>query len=277
MKRKLIVIATPIGNINEISKATINALSENKNFFCEDTRVLKKLLNVLGISISNKNFYALNNVNENSLVEKFNFNDETYCLTSDAGYPMLSDPGYFLINYFIKQNWEIQIINGPSALMHSLIVSGFPTQKFIFFGFLSHKNNQKKSELIELKNENKTIIIYESIHRIKETLKMIKDVFGDNVNLVVCRELTKLNETIYRGKIDDILDNIVEKGEIVIVINNNKINNDNKTNYELFLNEISSLVSKGEKDKIACKIVAYKHGIKTNALYSLWQEKKNNI
>lgn len=272
------IIATPIGNIKEISEAAITAFKENKNFFCEDTRVLKKLFNLLDISINNKNFFALNAINENNIVTNFNFRDEVYCLTSDAGYPMLSDPGYFLINHFIKSDWKIEVINGPSALMHALVISGYKTNNFLFYGFLNHNKNQKEQELISLKKEEKTIVIYESIHRIKETLNLIKKIFSDDVDLVVCRELTKANETIYRGSIQMIIDSIVEKGEIVIVLNNNKENDKKKViDFNDYYIELKSLINKGEKEKVACKIVAYKYNLKSGDLYSFWQEKKNNI
>ncbi|MDE7112075.1 MAG: 16S rRNA (cytidine(1402)-2'-O)-methyltransferase, partial [Malacoplasma sp.] len=249
MNKKLFVVATPIGNIKEISNYAISIFSELTDFFCEDTRNSKKLLNLLNISLVNKNFYTLNTINEEEVIKKFDFKKDKYCLLSDAGYPMLSDPGFLLINYFIKNNWDINVINGPSSLMHSLIVSGFQTKNTLFYGFLSSKKNIKEKELLNLKNEFKTIVIFESVHRIKETLNLIKKNFNNLNRICVARELTKLNETIYRTTIADINKiEIIEKGEFVIVIDNNKDkskNNITEINYLNFLNEIKSLISKG--------------------------------
>lgn len=275
MEKKLIVIATPIGNISEISNRAIEKLNENRYFFCEDTRVSKKLFNSLEISILNKTFYTLNDINENNFVDNFDFKENCYVLLSDAGYPMLSDPGYYLINHFIKNNWNIEVVNGPSSIMHALVTSGFPTKNFMFYGFLNHNENIRKKELIELRKEKKTIMIFESVHRIKNTLKILDDFFTDN-NICICRELTKLNETIYRGTAKKIIDQITEKGEFVILIDNNKVDNESNNN-DVILFEINNLIKKGEKDKIACKIVGYKYQKKSNELYGLWQSNKNNV
>ncbi|MDE6894381.1 MAG: 16S rRNA (cytidine(1402)-2'-O)-methyltransferase [Malacoplasma sp.] len=280
MSKKLYVVATPIGNIKEISNYAISVLSEVTEFFCEDTRNSKKLFNLLNISLTNKNFYTLNTINEEEVIKKFNFKNEKYCLLSDAGYPVLSDPGFLLINHFIKNEWLINVVNGPSSLMHSLIVSGFQTKNTLFYGFLSNKKNIKETELNNLEKENKTIVIFESVHRIKETLTLIKKIFDNSNKICVARELTKINETIYRCIIADIDKlEIVEKGEFVIVIDNNleKDKKSENSNYFKFLNEVKNLILKGEKEKIACKIIAYKYDIKANLLYNFWQQQKNCI
>lgn len=280
MNKKLFIVATPIGNIKEISELAITTLTNNSIFFCEDTRNSKKLLNLLNISLENKTFYSLNGNNEKQFINSFDFKDNEYCLLSDAGYPILSDPGFLLINYFIKNNWDVQIINGPSSLMHSLIVSGFPSSNVLFYGFLNHSKNLKQDQLNQLKNETKTIIIFESVHRIKETLKMIKDVFDNSKNICIARELTKMNETIYRCSIEkaDKIE-ITEKGEFVILIDNNIKDTESvkkeETDYSIYLNELEKLIRKGEKEKVACKMVSYKYSLKSNSLYNFWQQRKN--
>lgn len=283
MSKKLYIIATPIGNINEISKLAISTLNNCNYFFCEDTRNSKKLFNLLDISIDKKFFYSLNSINERKVIENFDFNKNEYCLLSDAGYPILSDPGFLLINHFITNKWEIQVVNGPCSMIHALVVSGFPVNNSLFYGFLDHNKNNKLAELQILKKEEKTIVIFESVHRVKETLKMIQSIFDNNKNICIGRELTKINETIYREKISNInLLNIVEKGEFTIVINNNvckdKTNKFSKNDdYFQYLNELKLLISKGEKEKIACKMIAYKYNLKSNFLYNFWQEQKNCI
>ncbi len=278
---KLFIVATPIGNIKEISNYAISVISEIDDFFCEDTRNSKKLLNLLNISLTNKNFHTLNTINEKEIVSKFNFKNKNYCLLSDAGYPILSDPGFLLINHFIKNNWDVNVVNGPSSLMHSLIISGFQTKNTLFYGFLSNKKNIKETELSALSTELKTIIIFESVHRIKETLNLIKMIFNNSNKICIARELTKLNETIYRSTIANIDDlKIIEKGEFVIVIDNNSNDikkDENEKNYSKYLNEVKNLVLKGEKEKIACKIISYKYNLKANLLYNFWQQQKNCI
>lgn len=275
---KLIVIATPIGNIEEITIKAINNFKEYNNFFCEDTRVFKKLLNLLNISLKNKNFYSLNSFNEKKVVNNFNFKNEVYCLVSDAGYPLISDPGFFLINHFIKNNFDLEIVNGPCSVIHSLVASGFNNNEFFFKGFLSNSKNQRIQELSFLKNEIKSVlIIFESVHRIIDCLKDIKKIFGDDVKICVCKELTKINEKIYRDNINSILENLVEKGEFIIVINNHSETKSFEQNFEKYYFELKKLIDKKEKDKVACKIIAYKYGLKSKDLYAFWQSKKNNI
>lgn len=283
MSKKLYIVATPIGNINEISKLAISTLNNCNYFFCEDTRNSKKLFNLLDISIDKKHFYSLNAINEKKVIDEFDFNKEEYCLLSDAGYPILSDPGFILINHFINNKWDIQVINGPCSMIHALVSSGFPINNSLFYGFLDHNKSKKTKELQNLKNELKTIVIFESVHRVKETLKLIHDVFDKNKNICIGRELTKVNETLYRDKIENIpLIDLVEKGEFTIVINNNQLKDKESKNNEIeqylnCLSELKSLISKGEKEKNACKMVAYKYNLKSNFLYNFWQERKNCI
>lgn len=138
--QKLYVIATPIGNISEVSIRAIDAFKESKIVYCEDTRVIKKLLSLLNIKLDDKKFISLTGFNEKNVIEKIELDKKNItCLVSDAGYPLISDPGFCLINFAIKNNINIEIINGPSALMHALVASGFATNSFYFCGFLDNK------------------------------------------------------------------------------------------------------------------------------------------
>ncbi|WP_412032200.1 16S rRNA (cytidine(1402)-2'-O)-methyltransferase [Malacoplasma muris] len=277
--KKIYVVATPIGNINEISKRAIEILNKIKVIYCEDTRVIKKLLTLLDINLINKKFISLNGFNEKEVVEKIKLQNEfEICLVSDAGYPTISDPGFCLINFAINNNISIEIVNGPSALMHALVISGFSTNNFYFFGFLNSKKNKALFELVKIKEFQTTIIIYESVHRIIETLKNIKEVFSDDVKLIVAKELTKSNETIYRGNINKIIKEIDLRGEFVIVIDNNY--NENKKeiiNINDYIMEVKKLVNKNNSEKIACKMVGYKYGISSKDLFNALQLKKNII
>lgn len=275
--KKMYVIATPIGNLKEITQRAIDAFNESNIIYCEDTRVTKKLFNLLGLDLIEKIFVSLNAFNEKQVINKIDFNDEkeTSCLVSDAGYPMISDPGYLLINSLIKKEIKIEVINGPSSIMHALIVSGFPTTNFYFVGFIPNSDSERHKELLNIKQINSTLIILESVHKIKKTLIAISEIFGLNVKIIVAKELTKLNETIYRGFINDIITNIDYRGEFVIVIDNNSTFE--KFNFELYLDEVIRLIKKGTQEKIACKMVGYKYDISSKELFNSLQVKKNII
>lgn len=275
--KKLYVIATPIGNLKEINQRAIDAFNDSNIVYCEDTRVTKKLFNLLNINLNNKTFISLNGFNEQQVIDKIDFNnlENISSLVSDAGYPIISDPGYLLVNEIIKKGIKIEIVNGSSSIMHSLVISGFPTNNFYFAGFISHSDSERHTNLLKLKTIESTLVILESVHKIRKTLKEIIEIFGSNVSIIVAKELTKLNETIYRGNIEKIIDDIDYRGEFVIVINNNTTIE--KVNFELYLDEVTKLVKKGTQEKIACKMVAYKHDISSKDLFNSLQVKKNII
>ncbi len=260
------VVATPIGNISEISKRAIEVLEKSNVIFCEDTRVTKKLLSLLEINYFNKKFIvnnAFSKEQENISLDLLEKN--ICCLVSDAGYPLISDPGYGIVNFLNSNNINYEIVNGPCSIIHALMVCKFPINNFYFYGFLSSKQNQKNNELHELKKINSTIVLFESSHKIINTLKDIKKIFGD-IKVSVCKELTKKNEKVYHGFIDEIINDINTNGEFVIVFNNeikNEIDND------LLRNELNNLLKSNIDKKTACKMVAYKYDLKPNSLYDL--------
>lgn len=274
---KFYIIATPIGNLKEINQRAIDAFSNSNIIYCEDTRVTKKLFNLLNISLSKKIFISINGFNEKEIVEKINFNnnESVSCLVSDAGYPMISDPGYILTNELIKRNVKIEVVNGSCSIIHALVISGFPTNNFYFSGFISNSDEERKTCLLNLKSINSTLIILESVHKIRKTLESIKEIFGENVQIIVAKELTKLNECIYRGSIDHIIENIDYRGEFVIVINNNSTKKIN--DFNLYLNEVNKLIKKGTQEKVACKMVGYKYDVSSKELFNTLQVKKNII
>lgn len=275
--KKIFILATPIGNISDVSHNLISKLKELEIFFCEDTRVTKKLFNLLDISISGKKFISINKVNEVDLVGKINFSEIDKCaLMSDAGYPIISDPGFILLKKILEMNWEIEVINGPSSIMHSLVVSGLPCNRFYFFGFLSKTLAKKKEQLYSLQKIKTLLIIFESVHKIKETLNLIANIFS-NKNICIAKELTKKHETIYRLKTED-LDKleINLKGEFVILIDNNE-DIDSNNNEQLALLEVSKLIDQKVSLKDAVKLVAYKYDLKVNYLYGKSLQLKKNI
>ena len=261
------VIATPIGNINEISRRAINALEKSNIIFCEDTRVTKKLLSLLEINYSNKKFIVNNAFSDEQENISLEMIENNICsLVSDAGYPLISDPGYGIVNFLNSNNINYEVVNGPCSIIHALMVCKFPINNFYFYGFLRSKQNQKNNELYEIKKINSTIILFESSHKILNTLNDIKKIFGD-IKISVCKELTKKNEKVYHGNISQIIKDININGEFIIVFNNEikqeTINND------LLKNELNNLLKSSIDKKTACKMVAYKYNLKPNALYDL--------
>ena len=220
MLGKLYIVATPIGNLNDITIRALETLKQVNFVLCEDTRVSKRLLENYQLLTSTISYHQHSDDKKVKDIESLLNEGKDLALITDAGTPGISDPGNRLIESLTINIKDLEIIPipGPSAILTALSISGFPTDKFVFLGFPPHKNKRKKY-FEELKEIKYTVALYESSHRIKKTLQEILDICGDR-KVLVGRELTKKFETIYRGKISEILKNIKEKGEFVIVISN---------------------------------------------------------
>jgi 16S rRNA (cytidine1402-2'-O)-methyltransferase len=216
---KLYVVATPIGNLGDITFRAVETLKSVNLIICEDTRVTKILLDHYQIS---KPLLVVNAHNESKSIEKILthlFSGESCALVSDAGTPCISDPGVRLINKLISEKIEIVGIPGASAAILALSISGLPTDSFIFEGFLPQKKGRQK-KLKKLAEEERTIVLYESTYRIKKLLDELKE-FMPERQIVVARELTKKFEETWRGTASQILQNFetrITKGEFVILI-----------------------------------------------------------
>lgn len=213
----LYLIPTPIGNLEDITYRAVKVLEEVEVIFSEDTRVTLNLLNNFGIK--NK-LISLHDHNEDILKEKvleYLKNGKSVGLVTDRGTPIISDPGYKTVKYVSDNNYNVIAIPGATAFVPALISSGISSQPFLFYGFLNSKDSKCRDELEMLKDNEYTMIFYEAPHRILRTLNMMLEIFG-NRNISISREITKKFETIYRGKIDDLIANIPEKGEFVIVV-----------------------------------------------------------
>lgn len=272
-KIKLQILATPIGNLDEITFRAINALKECQCILCEDTRVTSKLLAKL--DIHGKELISYQKFNENEKVDlAINKIKQTKTiLVSDAGYPCLSDPGYALVNKCYENNIAVEILNGPSSLIHAAVVSGLNLNNFYFHGFLPASNNQRVERLKELSNINVPIIFFESVHRIKKSLLDIKKVLN-NPYLVVCRELSKINETIYRGKFDEIINDIPEKGEFVVIVQKEKEAKPTFFDKESIIESVNKLCKSGLSLKKACKQIANDSGLQASLIYNTVVENK---
>ena len=218
MKGKLYLVATPIGNLEDITLRALRILKEVDIIAAEDTRHTLGLLNHFEIS---QPLISYNKQNEKTksevLIQKI-LEGKNIALVSDAGTPGISDPGEEIVKVAIENNIEIIPIPGACAFVNALIASGLSSREFCFIGFLSAIKKDKKEKLENIKYETKTLILYEAPHKLKSTLESIYEVLGDR-KIVLARELTKIHEEFIRGKISDIISQIEEvKGEFVILI-----------------------------------------------------------
>lgn len=219
-KGALYVVATPIGNLEDISFRALYVLKKADITACEDTRVTAVLLNRYGIRSNLVSYYSkVENSKMNYLITELK-NGKTVALVSDAGTPGISDPGTGIIAECVKEGIKVISIPGATALMHALVVSGFESKNFYFQGFLPQKGRENLFNF--LKTIKMPIVIYESKFRIRKTLGELTKYFG-NKNVSVSREQTKMHETTYRGTVSELAGNInsiKEKGEFTLVINN---------------------------------------------------------
>lgn len=218
---KLYIVATPIGNLKDITFRAIEVLKEVDYILSEDTRETDKLLKYY--DINNKSQIAYRDQNHTQVYLKILdilLKGNNLALISDSGTPLISDPGFKLVSGLIKENIQIISIPGPSAVISSLVAAGLPTDRFSFIGFLPKKDAQRKKVLAEYKNLDSTLIIYESPFRMTKLLTEIEEVLG-NRKICIANELTKIHERLIYGEITSILANqvhIFNKGEFVVLI-----------------------------------------------------------
>ena len=217
----LSIVPTPIGNLNDITYRAIKVLKDSDIILCEDTRISKRLLDKYSID---KPLYSYHIHNEHKVVEKYIqyiISGKKVSLISDAGTPGISDPGYLIIRESIKKNIEIDCLPGPTAFVPALINSGISSDKFVFEGFLPKKKG-RMSRIEFLKEEKRSIIIYESPHRIKRLIDELKAVFGGQRLVSISRELSKIHQENIRGTLDEVDKNLESKnikGEVILIIN----------------------------------------------------------
>ncbi|MFV0249802.1 MAG: 16S rRNA (cytidine(1402)-2'-O)-methyltransferase [Bacilli bacterium] len=261
----LFLIPTPIGNLEDITLRAINTLKDVSVVFCEDTRVTALLLNHLEIKkklIASHKFNEEKNINK--MLEYLN-NGESVGLVSDRGTPVISDPGEILVRAAIENNFNVVALPGATALIPALTVSGLGANNFLFYGFLNNKDGKKRQELEELKFLKATLIFYEAPHRIQKTLEEILNILG-NRYASISREITKKYEEIYRGKVTELIDKMVDiKGEMVVIVEGNKEENTYK-NLSI-IEHINLYIKEGKSSMEAIKKVASDRGVNKNDIY----------
>jgi 16S rRNA (cytidine1402-2'-O)-methyltransferase len=224
----LYIVSTPIGNLKDITLRALDTLKNVDLIACEDTRHTGLLLNHYNIKNKLISFHEYNKRVQTTEIINMLKQGNSVALVSDAGTPGISDPGYYLIREAIKENLAVIPIPGPSALLAALVISGLPSDRFAFEGFLQKREGRKHKKLENLKTEPRTMIFYDSPFRILKSLKDMLEIMGDR-NIVLVRELTKKFETVMRGKTSEIikeLENKKPKGEFVLMVEGYEPNNE---------------------------------------------------
>lgn len=264
-KPTLYLIATPIGNMEDITYRAINVLKSVSVIFSEDTRVTNQLLSYYNIKnklISSHQYNEKDNIDK---LLKYLNDGQDVGLVTDRGTPIISDPGYYLAKAAINNNYNVVSIPGATAFVSALITSNIDAQPFTFFGFLNSKSSKRRKELEELKNNKYTLIFYESPHRLIDTLNDMLKILG-NRNISISREITKKFEEIYRGTISDVINELdVLKGEFVVVVEGNKDVND--FNNLSILDHVNLYIENGLDSKEAIKKVAHERKLNKNEVY----------
>lgn len=276
MAGKIYLVATPIGNLSDISMRAIETLKNVDIIACEDTRNTIRLLNHFEIKGYLTSYHEYNKIDKAyELCEKVK-EGNNIAFVSDAGMPAISDPGYELVDIAYKEGLEVTVVPGASAVVSALAISGISSRRFAFEGFLPADKNEKKEILTELSQESRTLILYEAPHRLLKTLKELFDYMGDR-NIAIVREITKLHEEVLRGKLADIIadyesEKIAIRGEYVLVIEGKSLLEKREERQKSF-EEISirehyeKYIFEGMDKKEAMKVVAKDRGIQKRDVY----------
>lgn len=221
MAGTLFIISTPIGNIKDITFRAVDLLRECDFILCEDTRETQKLLNYYSIKNNLISFFEHNQKKRlPEIMEKLK-GGKNIALVSSRGTPVISDPGFFLVEAAVNSGIKVSPVPGASALLLALVASGLPADDFIFLGFLRKKPGKMKNQIREAAALNKTIVFYESPNRLKKTLSLLSEILPGTTKICIARELTKVHEEFIRGDLKDVLATITQrdvKGELVVLI-----------------------------------------------------------
>ncbi len=271
-KRPLLyLLATPIGNLEDVSPRFLNVINEVDLIMCEDTRVTGKLLASFSIK---KPLYSLrehNEVTASNFAVKEILEGKKVAYVSDAGYPCISDPGAKLVEIALNNQINVTCIPGPNAALSALVASGIDSSHFYFHGFLSPKDKERKEELFELAKRKETMIFYEAPHRIKKILNDMLDAFGPR-KACIARELSKLHEEYIRGSLSELslLDETTLKGELVIVIEGNNKKEEKTIDDKDIIKMVNLCLDSGLSTKDAIKKVSEQTSINKNYIYKIY-------
>lgn len=268
----LYLIPTPIGNLDDITVRALNTLKQVDVLLCEDTRDTGLLLKKYDIK---QTLLSCHEYNEDKIVGKvidYLGKGKNVGLVTDQGSPIISDPGYIISRAVINAGYNVISLPGATAFVPALSMSGIEPSPFLFYGFLSAKDNKQKGELKSLKDLKYTLIFYESVHRMEKTLKNMLEVLGDR-NIAICREISKIHEEVCRDKISNILQFVSQmKGEFVIIVEGNK----EKVDYNSLdvIEHVKLYTEDGISEKDAIKLVAKERNVAKSVIYNEYHNRK---
>ena len=270
MSGKLILVGTPIGNLNDMSPRAVKALEEADFIAAEDTRVTMKLLNHFGVKKPMISYFEHNKRQKGKYIVDRILSGEACVLVGDAGMPAISDPGEELVAQCLEQNVKIAVVPGPSAVVSAVAISGLTTGRFTFEGFLSVNKKSRFEHLESVKNESRTMVFYEAPHKLLRTLKDFYKIFG-NRKISIVRELTKVHEEVVLTTIKDAIDkyeNEPIRGEFVLVVDGKKDSKQSENiTLEMAVEMARRLLNEGYTVSDAAKQIAKKTSLKKSDIY----------
>ena len=272
MSGSLTLVPTPIGNLGDISPRAIEALRSADFIAAEDTRVTLKLLNYLQIKKPLVSYYEHNKVESGAAILLRIQQGENCTLVSDAGSPAISDPGEDLVRLCSANGIRVSAIPGPCAAITALSISGLPTGRFCFEGFLSVNKKSRKAHLESLKSEERTMIFYEAPHKLRSTLSDLRKTFGDDRRISLCRELTKLHEEVLRFSLKEAEEYYLSqdpRGEYVLILNGAEKTAEAVSDEADILSLVHRFMDGGMTKKDAIRQAADQTGMAKNAVYEL--------
>jgi len=272
---KLFLVPTPIGNLEDITLRAKRILQEADYIAAEDTRTSGILLEKIGVHNHMLSFHKYNSKERAPELIKLMKEGAVIAEISDAGMPVISDPGYILVQECIKNNIPVVPLPGASAFATALIASGFDAQPFTYYGFLPRKKSEQQSFFEQMNKARATSIFYEAPHRMVKTLNNMSEILDSERKIVVARELTKIHEEFIRGTISDVTDYFKQnapRGEFVVLISPN-VAQETQLSWAELIKSVNRLVDKGESKKSAIKTVAQENNVSKNELYERYHQK----
>ena len=272
---KLYLVPTPIGNLEDITLRAKRILQEADYIAAEDTRTSGILLEKIGVHNHMLSFHKYNSKERAPELIKLMKDGAVIAEISDAGMPVISDPGYILVQECIKNNIPVVPLPGASAFATALIASGFDAQPFTYYGFLPRKKSEQQPFFEQMKEARATSIFYEAPHRLIKTLNNMSAILDSERKIVVARELTKIHEEFIRGTISEVTDYFEQnapRGEFVVLISPNTIE-EKQLSWSELIKSVNRLVDKGESKKSAIKTVAQENNVSKNELYERYHQK----
>jgi 16S rRNA (cytidine1402-2'-O)-methyltransferase len=283
-KPALYLVATPIGNLEDITLRALRVLKEVDLIACEDTRQTQKLLNHYAIATRTTSYHEHNEAERSAELVKKMQEGASVALVTDAGMPGISDPGYRLTALAIQHGLSVVPVPGASAFLSALVASGLPTDSFRFNGFLPAKRGERRTALEQIKNSSRTQVFYEAPHRIVETLVDVVEVLGDIRSVVIAREVTKLHEEFLRGSAAEVMEKLRAresvKGEITLLVGKAEASEteaaaDVTLGRQSVRQRVEQIMDEEKIDeKAALKKVAKERGVSKSEAYRAWQREK---